>query len=80
MVENKNKPPIENLNIRGVKVAVWEHSINDKDFRQITIKRSYKDEDGNYHDTDSLRINDIPNLIVALQEVYKKEVFGDYKE
>ena len=75
----KDNKPIDKLNIMGVNVAVWEHEKDEKKFKQITLKKSYKDSEGNYKDTDSFSIFDIPNIIVALDNIYKKQVLGKYK-
>ena len=75
----KNKP-VDNLNVRGVNVAVWEHSNDDgKTYRQITIKKNYKDQQsGELKESQSLSMHDIPILIQELQDIYSKEMRNDY--
>lgn len=71
--------PIDKMNIRGLNIAVWEHfDKNGKPYRHVTIKRSYKDQNGEYKNTDSVSINDIPTLIVALDRIHKKEILNKY--
>lgn len=75
----KNKP-VDSLNVRGVNVAVWQQEKDEKSFRQITIKKVYKDqESGEIKELKSLNIQDIPYLIQQLQDVYTKEIRGLYE-
>lgn len=75
----KNKP-VDSLNVRGVNVAVWQQEKDEKSFRQITIKKSYKDqESGEIKELKSLNVQDIPYLIQQLQDVYTKEMRGLYE-
>ena len=76
--EKKSVPPIDNVNIRGVRVAVWEHEKEQRKYRQLTIKKNYKDESGEFRSIESFNVSDIPNIVLALQEVYKKEVTNEY--
>jgi hypothetical protein len=71
--------PVDKLNIRGVNVAVWQQEKEGKTFRQVTVKKSYKDqESGEIKELKSLNIQDIPYLIQQLQDVYTKEMRGLY--
>ncbi len=75
----KNKP-VDSLSVRGVNVAVWQQEKDEKSFRQITIKKSYKDqESGEIKELKSLNVQDIPYLIQQLQDVYTKEMRGLYE-
>lgn len=60
------KGKITNYGFYPVRVAVFE-----KDERNINIKieRTYKDKDGNYQNSSSLFIDDIPKLISTLQNI-----------
>jgi hypothetical protein len=72
--------PVDKINIRGINVAVWNQEKDEKSFRQITIKKSYKDqESGEIKELKSLNIQDIPYLIQQLQDVYTKEMRGLYE-
>jgi hypothetical protein len=37
----------------------------------VAFERSYKDRDGNWKSTNSLRLNDIPKLRLVAQEAYE---------
>lgn len=75
---SKNKP-IDTLKVRGINLAVWAHGTDEKSYRQITIKKFFKDqESGEIKESKSMSIYDIPFLIQQLQEVYSKELRGSY--
>ncbi|MDD4467630.1 MAG: hypothetical protein WC290_01255 [archaeon] len=62
--------PVKNVKLGGIEVAVWENSSKEgKKFFTTTIDRNYKvGED--WKKTNSLRDNDLPKAILALQEAY----------
>ncbi len=73
--EKKGNAPVNQLTVRGCHVAVWEHTNSEgKEYKQISTNKIYKDSEGNLKNGNSFSVNDIPNLIIALEEIYKKEV------
>lgn len=73
--EKKGNAPVNQLTVRGCHVAVWEHTNSEgKEYKQITTNKIYKDSEGNLKNGNSFSVNDIPNLVIALEEIYKKEV------
>jgi hypothetical protein len=52
--------PVKTFRLGWIKAAVWE---NDKKFHSVTFARTYVDEAGNYHDSDSFGRDDL--LLVA---------------
>ncbi len=68
--------PIEQINVRGINVAVWEHENKDNGnkFRQVTIKKSYKDDNGDIKEVQSIQMNEIPQLIQQLTKIYQSEL------
>ncbi len=71
--------PIDSLNVKGINLAVWKHKKDDREYKQITLKKNYKDqESGDLKETNSFNIHDIPYIIQELQEVYSKELRGEY--
>lgn len=62
--------PAKSVKIGGIEVAVWENSSRDgKKFFTTTLERNYKDGE-EWKKTNSLRDNDLPKAILALQEAY----------
>ena len=83
MVENKkiesvkveeaktdNRGPVKKVKVGAVEVAVWENSSKDgKKFFTTTMERNYKAGE-DWKKTNSLRTDDLPKAILALQEAY----------
>ena len=60
----------------AVTAAVWANEMNDRQGNKFSVytvvfERSYKDRDGNWKSTNSLRVNDIPKVKLVAQEDYK---------
>lgn len=60
----------------GVGVAIWVNEVQTDDgprvFRSVQITpRRYRDKDGKWQDAESLRVNDLPSLILALESAHR---------
>ena len=52
--QTETKPrPVVTLRDGSVKAAIWRNESENGPFHGVTFARTYKDGDGNYHDTDS---------------------------
>lgn len=69
-----NKPE-KKFSFGGITATVWKNTIKgpngDFDVRNVDIQRSYKDKDGNWQNSPSLRQADLPKAMVALQKAYE---------
>ena len=81
-----NKPE-KHIKFGGVRVTIWQDSRkspNGQAFetRSVTVDRAYKDAQGNWKNTNSLREGDIPKAVAALNKafVYMTEKRGDDTE
>lgn len=64
----QNQKPVQNFRLGSVKAAVWANKTDDgKTFYNVTFIRGYKDEKGEWHDTDSFGRDDLP-LIAKLAD------------
>ena len=76
MTDGKNKP-IKKFRAGVLSVAVWENTGTSKrtgepvKFNTITTDRRYKDKEGEWKSTRTLRINDMPKMILLLQKAYE---------
>jgi hypothetical protein len=62
--------PVKSVKIGGIEVAVWENSSKEgKTFYTTTLDRNYKLGE-EWKKTNSLRTDDLPKAILALQEAY----------
>lgn len=64
------KKPVHRLKEKGIDVAVWENGSGDKRRFNTTLKRRYRDEEGEWHDTDSYGRGDLPLASKLLDLAY----------
>jgi hypothetical protein len=63
--------PVKKIKIGGIEAAVWQNKSSEgKEFYNVTMERSYKDGE-EWKKTNSLRVNDLPKAILALQKAYE---------
>jgi hypothetical protein len=79
--EGKQLPQIK-FNAGAISATVWENSGTSKagepvSFNTIQVSRGYKDKEGNWQNTTSLRINDLPRVALVLQKAYEHLVLKD---
>ncbi len=67
--------PVKKFQAGGISAALWANKISLKDGRQIetlsvTVDRRYKDSEGEWQSSGSLRLNDIPKAMLVLAKAY----------
>ena len=67
--------PVKKFTAGGISAALWENKASLKDGRQIetlsvTLDRRYKDNDGQWQSSGSMRLNDLPKAIMVLSKAY----------
>jgi hypothetical protein len=72
----ENNKPEKKFRAGAIQAAVWRNEGQDKDgqktnFATISMERGYKDKEGNWKSTTSLRINDLPRAALALTKAYE---------
>lgn len=73
MSENK---PEKKFSTGAVSATIWKNKGTSKsgeptEFRTINLQRRYKDKDGEWKSTNSLRINDLPKAALVLNKAYE---------
>ncbi len=69
-VENKNQP-LKVFKAGPVRATIWENiTEQDSSFNTISLNRSYKDKEGNWQNSGTLRINDLPKAAIVLNKAY----------
>lgn len=63
--------PEQKFKAGAVEVSVWKNESSKGSFRSISFERSYKDKDGNWQSTKSLRVDDLPKALIALGKAYE---------
>lgn len=72
--KEKANAPVFKQKVGTVEASVWENQTEEGSFLTVSTQRNYLvQEDGKdvWKVTNSLRVNDIPAMILALQECYK---------
>ncbi|MBA3043886.1 hypothetical protein FP804_01970 [archaeon] len=67
----KEKP--EHVRVGGIEVTIWGNN----GFQTVTMQRTYKDKNDEWQKTQSLRVNDLPKAILALEKTYEKMVLKE---
>lgn len=75
MEKGKNLPE-KKFRAGAISATVWQNMGQRKDgtissFSTISFERGYKDKEGNWKATNSLRISDIPKAVVVLNKAYE---------
>ena len=76
--EDKNKPEFK-LRAGSVALTVWNNELKNNSgestgYKTVTITRAYKTKNGDWKNTTSLRMNDLPKLILLLTKAYEEAV------
>ena len=56
---------------RQILVTIWRKDVEDRITREISLSRRFKDRSGCWAATGNLRINDIPKVVMLLQDAYR---------
>ena len=82
------KQPEKSFRAGNIHVAIWKNESKEgKGFYSVSFEKHYKKDD-KWHTTNNLNTNDIPKVILVLQEAYKhlnmntsaKEILEDAEE
>ena len=66
----KNRPD-KKFKIGAVNVVIWKNKTEKGDFSSVQIDRAYKGKDNLWKNTSSLRVEDIPKAVLALNKAYE---------
>ena len=71
----KNMPE-KKFRASPISATIWSNEVTSTDgeakvFRTINLERTYKDREGNWKKTNSLRVNDLPKAILVLNKAYE---------
>ena len=81
---NVHGTPEKKFRAGAISATVWKnHGVKDgeiQDYLTVTFERSYKDKEGNWQSTNSLRLNDLPKATVVLQKAYEEMVLREFTD
>ena len=71
------KGPVKKFRAGAVSATVWNNPGKEFEGKEpttystISLERSYKDKDGSWKTTSSLRLNDLPKVAVVVNKAYE---------
>ncbi len=82
---NDKKQPERKLFAQGVSATVWKNESKGDDgevktFNTVNIVRTYTDKEGNYKETSSFSMQDLPKIKALIDDIYNKSVVKDAKD
>ena len=74
--------PEKKFSTGAISATVWENQGKSKEgdavtFRTVNLQRRYKDKEGNWKSTSTLRVNDLPKAVLVVQKAYEYIVLRD---
>ena len=70
--KSENAPPVKIFRAGGVKATIWENTNKELQvYKTISFERNYKDKDGEWKQTNSLRVQDLMKASLVLQKAYE---------
>jgi hypothetical protein len=68
--------PLKSFRSGALSVAIWENENLSPDglvqsYKTVTFERRYKDRNGEWKSTNSLRVNDLPKATLILSKAYE---------
>jgi hypothetical protein len=76
---HKGNGPVDKIKFGGITVDVWENSGEHSKFYTFTLQRSYK-QGNEWKNTNSLRAQDLPKAILALQKAYEQSLSSEQED
>ena len=72
----EKKLPEKKFRAGAISATIWQNEGHTREgasalFNTISFERGYKDKEGNWKSTTSLRIGDIPRAVVVLNKAYE---------
>ena len=67
---------IQKFNVGAIHVSIWENKAISKEgvvknYHSVSVDRNYKTKQGEWKNTNSLKVHDLPKAILALQKAYE---------
>jgi len=70
-MSEKNKPE-KKFRAGAVTATIWRNQTEDnKEYSTVSFERSYKDKNGEWKNTNSLRVNDLPKAAMVISKAYE---------
>ena len=82
MYETKQNIPEKKFSTGVISATIWQNQGRGRNgevtsFRTVSFQRSYKDKNGVWQNSNSLRVNDLPKASLVLQKAYEYVVLKE---
>jgi len=80
--EKRPSPPLKKFRAGNISATVWLNHVKDGEgeYKTISLERTYKDKEGAWKHSSSLRAMDLPKASLVLQKAYEFLAMGDEAE
>ena len=84
--ENTGNQPEKKFRAGAISATVWQNTGQNKKtgeetkYRTISLQRGYQDKNGQWQNTNSFRINDLPRAAIVLKQAYEYVVTSRQQE
>ena len=69
---SENIKPEKKFRAGAVTATIWKNQTEDnKYYSTVSFERSYKDKNGEWKTTNSLRVNDLPKAAMVISKAYE---------
>lgn len=74
--------PLKKFRAGAICATVWTNKAKDgeSEYKTVSLERGYKDKDGAWHHTGSLRSADLPRAALVLSKAYEYLAMGEDAE
>lgn len=74
--------PEKRFRAGAISATVWHNkgtkaTGEEATYKTISLERNYTDQEGNWHSSNSFRINDLPKVQLLMQKAYEHLIFGE---
>jgi len=71
--------PVKKFTTGGITATIWLNPgvKEGTTYNTVSFQRTYKDKEGNWKSTSSLRTNDLPKAVMVLEKAYEHLILKD---
>ncbi len=70
--ELPKQKPIDEIRVEGIRAAIWRNEGEKGPWYAVTIDRSYRDSENQWHNTQSFRFSDLPTIATICDQAHNR--------
>ena len=71
-MSEERKPPVDRVRLDNLKATIWENTHDGRKSYSVQLSRVYRNQDGEYRDTDSFSAKDLLALPKLVDRAYER--------